>query len=147
MKIAIGCDHAGYQYKEILKNYILSLGHEVSDFGCFSSEPVDYPEISLKVAKSVASQENDKGIVICGSGIGVSIVANKVKGIRCALVFNELMARSSREHNDANVLALGERILGIDVCKAIVEQWLNFDQELQPRHLKRISQIKELEEV
>lgn len=144
MKIAIGCDHAGFEYKEMISEQLKSLNHTVSDFGCFNSEAVDYPQIAHQVAMAVAQNECDRGIVICGTGIGVSIVANKVDNVRCALVYNEFMARSSREHNDSNVLALGQRVIGTGVAKEIVSIWLN-TPFAGGRHQVRLDQMKELQ--
>ena len=145
MKIAIGCDHAGYQYKEIVKKYLEEKGFEVIDKGTYSEERVDYPIYGEAVANAVASGEADKGIVICGTGIGISISANKVKGIRAALCTNEYMARMARKHNDANVLAFGARVLGIDVALGIVDEFFSTDFE-GGRHEKRVNIIKEIEE-
>ena len=145
MKIAIGCDHAGYQYKEIVKKHLEEKGFEVIDKGTYSEERVDYPVYGEAVANAVASGEADKGIVICGTGIGISISANKVKGIRAALCTNEYMARMARKHNDANILAFGARVLGIDVALGIVEEFFSTDFE-GGRHEKRVNLIKEIEE-
>lgn len=144
MRIAIGCDHAGFEYKEMIAKQLIELNHEVVDFGCFSTQAVDYPQIAHNVAKQVALKKCERGIVVCGTGIGVSIVANKVENVRCALVYNEFMARSSREHNDSNVLALGQRVIGTGVAKEIVNIWLNtpFAGE---RHQIRVEQINELQ--
>lgn len=144
MKIVIGCDHAGFEYKEMIKAHLIAQNHEVNDFGCFDKEAVDYPNVANKVAKAVANKTFERGILICGTGIGVSVVANKVDGIRCALVFNEFMARSSREHNDSNILALGERVIGCGVAKDIVDLWLATDF-LKGRHQIRIEQIDLIE--
>ena len=124
MKIAIGCDHAAYSFKEEIKNYLTDLGHELIDKGCYSPERADYPDHGIAVGEAVASGEADKGVVICGSGIGISIAANKVKGIRCALCSEPLSAKLSRNHNDANVLAMGARLIGLEMGKAIVDAWL-----------------------
>ncbi len=145
MKIAIGCDHAGYQYKEIVKKHLEEKGFEVIDKGTYSEERVDYPVYGEAVANAVASGEADKGIVICGTGIGISISANKVKGIRAALCTNEYMARMARKHNDANILAFGARVLGIDVALGIVDEFFSTDFE-GGRHERRVNLIKEIEE-
>src|SRR5438477_12785139 len=120
MKISLGTDHAGFRYKEKVRELLTSLGHEVKDYGTFSEDPVDYPLFIRPVAQAVARGECDRGIVLGGSGNGEAIVANKVKGIRCALCWNVETARLSREHNDANVLALGERMLSEDLALQIV---------------------------
>jgi ribose 5-phosphate isomerase B len=144
MKVAIGSDHAGFRLKEELKTYITSLNVEVKDFGCHSEDSVDYPDIAREVALSVARGEVDRGILICGTGIGMSIAANKVKGIRAA-VGNELLSvRLAREHNNANVLTLGARIIGIEVAKEAVRVFLE-TQFLGGRHQRRIEKIGEME--
>src|SRR5438132_5865984 len=124
MKIAIGSDHAGFDYKENIKVLLNESGHEVRDFGTFSSEPVDYPAFIRPVAEAVARGEFDRGIVLGGSGNGEAMVANKVRGIRCALCWTLDTARLSREHNDANVLSLGQRMLPEDLALEIVRVWL-----------------------
>ena len=120
MKIAIGSDHGGYALKMELIPVIEKLGFEVKDFGCPDEKSVDYPDVAFPVAEAVADGEYARGIVVCGTGIGVSICANKVRGIRCALCTDETMARLTREHNDSNMLALGGRIVGVELAKAIV---------------------------
>src|ERR1041384_1645643 len=127
MKIAIGSDHAGFDYKEKIKQLLESLGHEVRDFGTHSNEPVDYPVFIRPVAEAVARGEFERGIVLGGSGNGEAIVANKVHGIRCALCWSLDTARWSREHNDANVLALGQRTIALKLALEIVRLWLVTD--------------------
>ena len=144
MKLAISSDHGGFELKEALVAFLKERGHEVSDLGTTTPAPVDYPEYALKVAKAVASAEFERGIILCGTGIGVSIMANKVKGIRCALCHDIYTARISREHNDANVLALGGRILKKELACDILETWLNTNFE-GGRHQRRIEQIAEFE--
>ena len=129
MKIAVACDHGAFEYKEIVKEMLTEMGHEVEDFGCHGSESVDYPDYAGPAAQSVADGKNDKGIVICGTGIGVSIAANKIKGIRCALCGDPVSAKLTREHNDSNVLAMGQRIIGVELMKEIVRVWINMDGE------------------
>ena len=146
MKIAIGSDHAGYDLKEIIKNYLIEKGYEVVDKGTNSRESVDYPIFGESVAETVAKGEADRGIVICGTGIGISISANKVKGIRAALCTNEYMARMARKHNDANVLALGARVLGVDLALSIVETFLNTEFE-GGRHERRVHLIHNIEQL
>src|SRR5688500_19180122 len=124
MKIAIGSDHAGYRYKEMLKARLLQQGHEVRDFGAHSPEPVDYPLFIRPVAEAVARGEFERGIVLGGSGNGEAIVANRVRGVRCALCWSVETARLAREHNDANVLSLGERMIGERDALEIVRTWL-----------------------
>lgn len=145
MKLAIGSDHGGFAYKEDLKPFIESLGHEVTDMGCESTASVNYAEYAIDVAEKVAAGEYDRGIVICGTGVGVSIAANKVKGVRCALCGDVVTARLTRAHNDSNVLAMGARIIGFEVAKEIVREWLTtpFDGG---RHQARIDSISEYEQ-
>ena len=144
MKIAIGSDHAGYEYKEIIKKYLINKGYQIIDKGTHSKDSVDYPIYGEAVGKTVSSGEADRGIVICGTGIGISISANKIKGIRAALCTNEYMARMSRKHNNANVLAFGARVLGIDVAIAIVEEFLKTEFE-GGRHNIRVNIITKIE--
>ncbi len=145
LKVAIGSDHAGFDYKEIVKKHLEEKGFEVIDKGTYSKESVDYPIFGEAVAQAVASGEADRGIVICGTGIGISISANKVKGIRAALCTNEYMARMARKHNDANILAFGARVLGIDVALGIVDVF--FETEFEGgRHERRVNEIKNIEE-
>src|SRR5437870_13361491 len=141
MKIGIGSDHAGFNYKERIKRLLVELGHDVRDFGTFSEEPVDYPLFIRPVAEAVSRGEFERGIVVGGSGNGEAIVANKVKGIRCALCWSLDTARWAREHNDANVLAIGQRTIPSDLALEIVRVWLttNF---AGGRHLNRVRQIE-----
>jgi len=141
-KIAIGSDHAGYHYKERIKAYLAELGHEVKDFGTDSEESVDYPRFIRPVAECVASGEAERGIVLGGSGNGEAMVANRVRGVRCALCWNVESARLGRSHNDANVISLGERMMDEKTALEIVKTWLDtpFDGG---RHERRIQQIDE----
>jgi len=141
MKIALGSDHAGFEYKEKIKTLLKDLGHEVRDFGTFNTEPVDYPVFIRPVAEAVAHGEFDRGIVLGGSGNGEAIVANKSKGIRCALCWSLDTARWSREHNDANLLALGQRTIPLELALEIVRVWLS-TPFAGGRHLNRIRQIE-----
>jgi ribose 5-phosphate isomerase B len=140
MKIAIGSDHAGFKYKEQIKKWLIEKGHKVDDFGTGSERPCDYPDIMRPVAQAVAAGKYDRGIILGGSGNGEAIVANRVKGIRCALCWDLRSARFSRAHNDANMLALGQRMISIEEALEIVELWLAtpFDAG---RHLPRIQKI------
>ncbi len=144
MIIAVGSDHAGYHLKEKIKNYLLENKYQVLDFGTHSEDSTDYPNFAREVSLAVQKGEAQKGILICGTGIGMSIVANKFKGIRAALCLNEYMARMSRKHNDANVLCLGDRIIGEDLAIAIVDAWLNTEFE-GGRHERRVHLIKDIE--
>ena len=145
MKIAIAADHGGYKLKEEIKPYIESLGHTVTDFGTYSEDSVDYPDYALPVAEAVASGEAEKGIIICGTGIGVSIVANKVPGVRAALCSDCFSAQATREHNDSNVLTFGERVIGPGLAVKIVDIWLNTPFSGDPRHMRRIEKITQAE--
>ena len=140
MKIAIGSDHAGYRYKEMLRAALAARGHEVADFGTHSAEPVDYPVFIRPVAEAVARGEYERGIVLGGSGNGEAIVANRVRGVRCTLCWNVASARLAREHNDANVLSLGERMVGEREALEIAEVWLSTPFE-GGRHARRIALI------
>jgi ribose 5-phosphate isomerase B len=146
MKIVLGSDHGGYQLKENLKEYLKGLNVEYSDFGCDSEQAVDYPDIGFKVSNEIKDGNFDKGILICGTGIGMSVVANKVRGIRAALCYNEFTARYSREHNDANILVLGGRVIGSGLAKEIVKVWLNTEFSQEERHTNRLNKIKHKED-
>ena len=141
LKVAIGSDHAGFEYKEKIKAQLSSLGHEVLDFGTNSAEPVDYPLFIRPTAEAVARGEADRGIVLGGSGNGEAIVANKVRGVRCALCWNLETARLAREHNDSNVLSLGQRMIPEDLALEIVKVWLVTPFE-GGRHVRRIAEIE-----
>lgn len=143
-RIYIGSDHAGYSYKERIKEMLVSLGIQVIDKGCFDESSVDYPVYASLVAKEVSSNQDSLGILICGSGIGMSIAANKYKGIRCALCHNEYTAEMSRRHNNANILALGARVIGIDLALSIVKRFIETEFE-GGRHQKRLDLICEAE--
>jgi ribose 5-phosphate isomerase B len=142
MKIAIASDHAGLRLKNILKKHFTE--HEFIDVGTHTEDSCDYPDYALLAGEKVMSGEAEKGIVICGTGIGISIAANKVKGVRAALCFNEFMAEMSRKHNDANVLALGARVIGEDLAVRIAQVWLETEFE-GGRHEKRIIKIGKIE--
>ena len=141
MKISLGTDHAGFRYKEKVKELLASLGHEVKDFGTWSEEPVDYPLFIRPAAEAVANGECDRGIVFGGSGNGEAMAANKVRGVRCALCWNEESAKLSRQHNDANVLSLGERMIPEELALEIVRIWLTTPFE-GGRHAKRIAELE-----
>lgn len=143
MKIAIGADHAGYQYKKELIKWLEEKSYQTEDFGCFSEESIDYPDFAYPSAEAVASGKADLGIIICGSGIGVSIVANKVKGIRAAQCFNPEMASLSRQHNNANVLTFGARFIDFEAAKEIIEAFLTAEFE-GDRHQRRVDKIHSL---
>lgn len=145
MKLAFGGDHAAFTLKAELIEYAKQLGHEVIDLGCHSQESVDYPDYGLAVGKAVANGEADKGVAVCFSGIGISIAANKVRGIRCALCHDPLSARLTREHNDTNVLAMGAGIIGPALAKEILKVWLETAPE-GGRHQRRIDKIMTIEQ-
>ena len=140
-KIIIGSDHAGYNLKEKIKLFLNELGYEITDIGTHSTESIDYPIIAKELATKISNKEFKKGILICGTGIGMSITANKIKGIRAVVCSDTTSAKFSREHNDANVLCFGERIVGEYLAKDICKIWLEtpFAEE---RHLKRINLIE-----
>ncbi|WP_270180384.1 ribose 5-phosphate isomerase B [Alkalihalobacillus sp. CinArs1] len=140
MRVAIGADHAGVMIKDDIIGVIKELGMEVIDLGCDCKESVDYPDYAIPVAENVANGTADRGILICGTGIGMSIAANKVEGIRCALVHDLFSAKATRQHNDSNVLAMGERIIGPGLAKEIAKVWLETDYE-GGRHAKRVGKI------
>ena len=143
MKIAIGSDHAGFLYKESIKRLLSELGHEVTDFGTDSTETVDYPRFILPTAQAVARGECERGIVLGGSGNGEAMAANRVQGVRCALCWNVESARLGRQHNDANVISLGERMMTEETALEIVRVWLATPFE-GGRHLQRIRMLDEL---
>lgn len=142
--IAIGSDHGGYDLKESIKKYFDEKGIEYKDFGTFSNESVDYPDFALKVAEAVAGGECDRGILLCGTGVGISIAANKVPGIRAAQVSDVFSARYSKEHNNANVLCMGGRVVGLGLAIMIVDEWLNAKFQ-GGRHQKRLDKITDIE--
>lgn len=144
MKIGIGSDHGGYELKEQIKEYFEKENIEYIDYGTDSTESVDYPDYGKKVGMAIVNEEVDKGIVICGTGIGISLAANKVRDIRCALCSDTYSARMSREHNNANALALGGRVLGRDLAIEIVSVWLK-SEFAGGRHKRRVDKIGEIE--
>lgn len=143
MKIGIASDHGGYGLKEEVKKYLDGKEIEYIDYGTDSLDSVDYPDYGKKAAEAVVRGEVEKAIVICGTGIGISIAANKVDGIRCALCSETYSARMSREHNDANILALGARVIGVDLALEIVETWLGAKFQAG-RHERRVNKINEI---
>lgn len=144
MLTAIACDHGGVRLKADLVTFLRELGHEVEDLGCFDDEPVDYPDFGQAVAQKVSTGEVERGILICGTGIGMSMVANKFPGVRAALVCHVYAARMAKEHNNANILVMGGRIVGPGLAREMVKQWL--EAEFQGgRHLKRLEKIEAIE--
>ncbi len=145
MFIAIGADHAGYHLKEELKTFLRALGHDWKDVGTDSAESVDYPDFAEPVARAVAEGQCPRGIVVCGTGVGSAIAANKVAGARAALCHDTFSARHARLHNDANVLALGARVIGPGLAKDIVAAWLEAPFE-GGRHARRVEKIRHIED-
>ena len=144
MILALGSDHGGFRLKETIKQHLEAAGITCRDFGAYSTDSVDYPDFAQAVAKSVVGGECDRGILVCGTGVGISIAANKVKGIRAALCHDVFSAQMSREHNDANILALGERVIGSGLALMIVDTWLKAEFA-GGRHSKRVEKIAALE--
>lgn len=145
MKIAFGCDHAGVELKNELIEYVASLNYDYEDFGSYDDNSVDYPDFGIKVAKRVANSEFERGVLICGTGIGMSITANKIAGIRAALCCNTMMAKLSREHNDANILVLGAKIIERKMAKEILKIFIETQFSNEKRHIRRLNKIKKLE--
>lgn len=145
MKIAIGNDHGGVELKNILKEYMEEKGHEVVNYGTDTTESMDYPDIARKLSEDVRDKDFDCGVLICGTGIGMSIAANKVKGIRAAAVDNVYSAKMSKEHNNANILCLGARVLGDELAKMVLDAWLTTEFE-GGRHQRRVDKISKIEE-
>ena len=144
MTISLGCDHGGFLLKEHIKAYLEGQGHQITDCGCYNTDSVDYPLYGQAAAQAVADGSCQTGIVICTTGIGISIAANKVKGIRCAHCTDSLSAEMTRRHNDANVLALGAGITGPNLAKRIVEVFLNTEFE-GGRHARRVGQLDSIQ--
>ena len=145
MKLGIGNDHVGYEMKLEIKAYLEAKGHEVIDYGAYSSERSDYPVYGEKVARAIVSGECDAGILICGTGVGISVSANKVHGIRAAVCSEPVTAALSKRHNNANIIAFGARIVGIEMAKAIVDAWLE-TKFLGGKYQRRIDMITDIEE-
>lgn len=141
--IAIGSDHAGYSLKQTIIQYLEQNNLSYKDYGCYSEQSCDYPVYAKKVANAIVNGECDKGILICGTGIGISIAANKVKGIRAALCHDCFSAQACREHNNANIIAMGSRVIGSGLAIKVVEEFLNTEFSNDKRHINRINQIEE----
>lgn len=146
MKIVMGSDHAGFDLKNHLAEHLRSQGHEVIDVGAHSTESVDYPTYGAKAARTVASGEADRAILVCGTGQGIGMAANKVPGVRCAIVSDPYSARLSREHNDANALAIGARVVGAGVAEDIIDIWTT-TEFLGGRHGRRVTMLAELDSI
>ncbi|WP_199754392.1 ribose 5-phosphate isomerase B [Brachyspira aalborgi] len=144
MKIAIASDHTGVELKSEIIKYLKELGHEVSDFGTNSAESIDYPIYGKKVSEEISKGNYDGGVLICGTGIGISLAANKVKGIRAAVCSEPYSAKLSKQHNNSNIIAFGARVVGVDLAKMIVKEWIEAKFE-GGRHLKRVELISKIE--
>lgn len=147
MRVAIGADHGGFEHKENIKKHLESQGIEVKDFGTYSQDSTDYNEYALLVATAVRDKKYDRGILVCGTGIGMSIMANKVEGVRAALVHDLFTAKATREHNNTNVLAMGGRIISIEKALQIVDIWISTAFSEEDRHIRRINKIDTYKEV
>lgn len=145
MKIAIGSDHAGFELKQVLVKHLQQQGHQVEDVGAYNNQASDYPIYGEKVAKAVSEHQADRGIVVCGNGIGMSIVANKFPGVRAALVFTEKMAKDTRDHNDSNVLSLAGRDLPEATNLSLADIWLSTPFSGVDRHARRVHEIESIE--
>lgn len=145
MKIAIGNDHSAVEMKEQISEYLKELGHEVVNYGTDTIDSCDYPEYGETVGRCVVAKEADCGILICGTGVGISLAANKVKGVRCVVCSEPYSAKLSKQHNNTNVLAFGARVVGIELAKMIVEQWLGAEFE-GDRHQRRVDMIMAIED-
>ncbi len=145
MKIAVACDHGGLNLKNAVIEFVKKLGHEVKDFGTYTNASCDYPDFAAAAAEAVASGECERGILVCSSGIGVSIVANKVPGVRCAHCHDTYCAKYTRLHNDANMIAFGEKVVGVGLMEELVTLFLTTEFEGGERHERRVNKIAELE--
>lgn len=145
MKIALGCDHAAYQLKNAVKEHIEAAGHEVHDFGTFDESSVDYPDYAFFVGKAVVNGEAERGILLCGTGIGIGIAANKIPGVRAALCHDLFSAEACRQHNNANILTMGARVIDTELALKIVDIWLTTEFE-GGRHQRRIDKISNIED-
>lgn len=145
MNVVIGCDHGGFELKEVLSAYLTEKGFDVKDIGIYDTNSVDYPDIAKKACREVTEGICSFGILVCGTGIGISIAANKVRGIRCAMVYNEYTAEMAKRHNNANMLALGGRTMGPDWAKHMLDAYINASFE-GGRHQNRVDKISALEE-
>lgn len=146
MKIALGADHGGMDLKDTIREHLQGLGHEVQDFGTHSRESTDYPDYARTVGEAVARGEFERGILVCGTGQGMAITANKVRGVRAAVCLETFSARMSREHNNANILCLGGRVVGPGLALDIVDIWLRTEFSDSPRHHRRVDKIAEVEQ-
>lgn len=146
MRIVVGADHAGYELKQVLAAYLRHRGHEVLDIGTNSDDPVDYPDYADALSQAVLDGRAERGLLICGSGVGASVAANKIRGIRAGLCHNTYSARQGVEHDDMNVLVLGARVIGIEVARELVDSFLGAQFTGEERHRRRVEKIKALEQ-
>ncbi len=145
MNIALGADHRGFELKEEIKLFLKKAGHQVKDVGCFNREPCDYPDFALLAAEAVSTRDYERGILCCATGVGMSIAANKIPGIRAALVYDEQIAFLVRKHNKANILCLGSEIVNKDKANQIIENWIRTPFSKEERHICRIEKIMDIE--
>ncbi len=145
MKVVIASDHAGFDLKAMLGEHIRELGHEVTDVGAFNTEPVDYPDYAEAIGKEILAGKADRGVLICGSGVGASVAANKIPGIRAGLAHDEYSAHQGVEHDDMNVLVLGARVVGTEVSRELVERFLSANFTGEERHVRRLAKVKAIE--
>jgi RpiB/LacA/LacB family sugar-phosphate isomerase len=146
MKVVIASDHAGFDLKAVLAGTIRELGHEVNDVGTFNTDPVDYPDYAEAIGNEILAGNADRGVLICGSGVGASVAANKIPGIRAGLTHDEYSAHQGVEHDDMNVLVLGARVVGVEVSRELVERFLQASFSGEERHRRRLAKIKAIEE-
>jgi ribose 5-phosphate isomerase B len=146
MKIVIASDHAGFDLKTVMASHIRGLGHDVHDVGTFNKDPVDYPDYAEAIAKEILGGQAERGVLICGSGVGASVAANKIPGIRAGLTHDEYSAHQGVEHDDMNVLVLGARVIGVEVSRELVERFLAATFSNEERHVRRVGKIKAIEE-
>lgn len=145
MKIAIGCDHGGFPLKETALLVVMKAGHEILDLGTFTADPVDYPDYAKAIGEAIQQGKADRGILICGSGVGACVAANKMKNIRAGLCHDTYSAHQCVEHDDVNVLCLGARIVGIELAKEIIAAFLNAKFTNEERHVRRVGKVREIE--
>jgi RpiB/LacA/LacB family sugar-phosphate isomerase len=146
MKIAVACDHAGFVLKDVALQTVTSLGHTALDLGTDSTDPVDYPDFAEKVGRAIQDGDADRGLILCGSGVGAAVAACKMRGVRAGLCHDVYSARQSVEHDDVNVLALGARVIGVETAKTLIEAFLTADFSGEERHVRRLAKIQALEE-
>lgn len=146
MKISLACDHGGLELKNAIKAHLEARGFECRDFGTYTTDSCDYPDFARPAAEAVASGECERGVVVCTTGIGMSIAANKVRGVRCALLHDKMSARLTREHNDANMMALGQGVTGTKLALEIVDTWLDTPFSAGERHVRRLAKLSAMEE-